>query len=111
MIEFLLSHVDKLAVVEVVVETVRLASVSSWVPCSMTFAVFHHQDPDRRIADRGETVGYDEAGASLHELIKRFLNLQFGTGVDAGGCLIKNQHRRQAEHDAGDAEKLLLSLA
>ena len=55
-------------------------------------------------------MGYDEACASLHELIEGFLNLQLGTGIDAGGCLVENQHGRQAEHDAGDAEKLFLAL-
>ena len=108
-VNFLLSHVDKLAVVEVVVETVLLHKVVVGALLD-DLAVFHDQNPVR-IADRGETMGYDEACASLHELIEGFLTLQLGTGIDAGGCLVENQHGRQAEHDAGDAEKLFLALA
>ena len=33
------------------------------------------------------------------------------TGIDAGCCLIQDQHRRQAEHDSGDTQQLFLSLA
>lgn len=69
LIEFLLSHVDKLAVVEVVVETVLLHKVVVGALLD-DLAVFHDQNPVR-IADRGETMGYDEACASLHELIRR----------------------------------------
>ena len=47
----------------------------------------------------------------LHQLVKRLLNLQFGTGIDAGGRLVEDQHRRQAEHDTGDTKKLFLPLA
>ena len=38
------------------------------------------------------------------------LNLQLGARVDGGRRLVENQHRRQAEHHAGDAQQLLLPL-
>ena len=56
-------------------------------------------------------MGNDETRSALHQLVKRLLNLQFGTGIDAGGRLVEDQHRRQAEHDTGDTKKLFLPLA
>ena len=73
-------------------------------------SVFHDED-QRSVADRGQTVGNDETRSALHQLVKRLLNLQFGTGIDAGGRLVEDQHRRQAEHDTGDTKKLFLPLA
>ena len=68
-------------------------------------SVFHDED-QRSVADRGQTVGNDKTRSALHQLVKRLLNLQFGTGIDAGGRLVEDQHRRQAEHDTGDTKKL-----
>ena len=73
-------------------------------------SVFHDED-QRSVADRGQTVGNDKTRSALHQLVKRLLNLQFGTGIDAGGRLVEDQHRRQAEHDTGDTKKLFLHLA
>ena len=72
-------------------------------------AILHNKD-DIRLADGGKPVGDDEARAPLHHARKGLLNFQFRARVDGGGCLIKNQHRRQAEHHARNAEKLLLPL-
>ena len=47
-------------------------------------SVFHDED-QRSVADRGQTVGNDETRSALHQLVKRLLNLQFSTGIDAGG--------------------------
>ena len=110
MIEFLLSHVDKLAVVEVVVETVLLHKVVVGALLD-DLAVFHDQNPVdalRMVERRWATIKLVRPSI---ELIKGFLNLQLGTGIDAGGGLVQNQHGRQAEHDTGDAEQLFLSLA
>ena len=55
-------------------------------------------------------MGHDEAGAALHHPGEGVLNPQLGAGVDGGGGLVQNQHRRQAQHHAGDAQQLLLAL-
>ena len=73
-------------------------------------AVLHHQD-DVRLADGGQPVGHDEAGAALHHLGEGFLDAHFGAGVDRAGGLVQNQHGGQAEHHPRDAQKLLLALA
>ena len=54
---------------------------------------------------------HDKAGAAFHHVGKGLLDLDLSTGIDAGGCLIQDQHRRQAEHDSGDTQQLFLSLA
>ena len=58
-----------------------------------------------------QAVCYDEAGAPGHQLFKRALDMLLGTGVDRGGGLVQNQHGRQAEHHARDAQELFLPLA
>ena len=55
-------------------------------------------------------MGYDEAGAAFHHFGECVLDLDLGTGIDGGGCLIEDQHGRQAQHDSGDTQKLFLSL-
>ena len=65
-------------------------------------AVFHYQD-DISALDGGESVGYDKAGAAFHHRGKGILDLDLGTGIDGGGCLIEDQHGRQAQHNSGNA--------
>ena len=72
-------------------------------------AVFHYQD-DISALDGGESVGYDKAGAAFHHRGKCILDLDLGTGIDGGGCLIEDQHGRQAQHYSGNASELFLSL-
>ena len=72
-------------------------------------AVAHDED-DICVADGRETVGDDEARAALHQGIECLLNPDLGTGIDRGGRLVENEHRRKREHDARDTEQLLLSL-
>ena len=106
---WLLSHVDELAVVEMVVKTVFFHQIL----VSTLFddpAVFHDEDPVC-IADGRKTMGNDETGTALHELVKGFLDLQLGTGIDAGGRLIQDQHGWHAEHNTRDTEQLFLTLA
>ena len=72
-------------------------------------ALVHHQN-DVGVLDGGEPVGDDKAGAALHQRLKGPLDADFGHRVDRRGRLVENQHRRQAEHNPGDAEQLLLAL-
>ena len=65
-------------------------------------AVFHYQD-DIRTLDGGEAMGYDKAGAAFHHRGKCILDLDLGTGIDGGCCLIEDQHGRQAQHNSGNA--------
>lgn len=43
------------------------------------------------IADRGEAVGDNEAGAALHEAQQRFLDAGFGARVHARGGFIEDK--------------------
>ena len=54
-------------------------------------SVFHYQD-DISALDGGKSVGYDEAGAAFHHGGECVLDLDLGTGIDGGGCLIEDQH-------------------
>ena len=56
-------------------------------------------------------MGDDKARPPFHQFVKRVLNLNLRTCIDAGCRFVQDQHRRQAKHHAGDAEQLLLSLA
>ncbi len=62
------------------------------------------------VANGGEAVGDDEAGALLHEAVHGALDVGFGVGVDGGGSFIENQNRRLGHKGAGDAEELALAL-
>ena len=55
-------------------------------------------------------MGDDKGRSALHEPAERILNLHFGSGVDGRGCLIEYEHRRMRQHDARNAEELLLPL-
>jgi hypothetical protein len=55
-------------------------------------------------------VRHDKAGAPLHHAGKGLLDAHLGAGINGGGGLVQDQHGRQAEHHAGDAEQLLLAL-
>ena len=52
----------------------------------------------------------NEAGSAVHHLRKGVLNLDLSSGINRGCSLVQNKHRRQAEHNAGYAQKLLLTL-
>jgi len=72
-------------------------------------AVFHHQN-DICLADGREAMGDDEARAALHQAVEGLLNFDLRARVDGGRRLVEDEHRRQAEHDARDAQQLLLPL-
>ncbi len=95
-----LSH-RKLAVIKIRIKSILrqqrlMGALLNNVP------VFHHQD-HIRLPDRGKAVRDDKAGPPLHHGRKCFLDADLGPRIDGGGCLIQNQHRRQAQHDPGDA--------
>ena len=63
------------------------------------------------VADGGEPMGDDEHRPPLHQLIHAPLHQSFGTGVDGGGSLVQNQHRRVGDGGPGNSQKLALALA
>ena len=67
-------------------------------------SVFHYQD-DISALDGGKSVGYDEAGATFHHFGKCVLDLDLGTGIDGGGCLIEDQHGSHPERKPFGQEK------
>ena len=69
----------------------------------------HHQN-HIRLLNGGQAVRNNKAGPSVHHFGKCPLDLDFGPGVDRRGRFIQNEHGRQTQHYAGNAQKLLLSL-
>ena len=72
-------------------------------------SVFHDEN-GVRFADGGKTVSNDEARSAFHHGCECVLDLHFRTGIDRGGRFGENEHRWERQHDARDAEKLLLTL-
>ena len=64
-----------------------------------------------RIADGGQAVGDDEAGAAVHQAQQRFLDSGFGARVHAGGGLVQDEDARVGQDGAGDGQQLTLALA
>ena len=62
------------------------------------------------LADGGVAVRDDETRAALHQLREGALYALLGARSMEGRGFVEDQHRRVREHDAGDAEKLLLAL-
>ena len=105
----LLRNLHKLAVIKLLIESAfchKLFMVSLLDDAS----VFHDKNLIC-IADGRKTVCNDKACSPLHHPVKCLLDQHFCSGINTGGCLVKDQHWRQTQHDTGDAEKLLLSLA
>src|SRR4029079_11085453 len=63
------------------------------------------------MADGGEPVGDDEAGAARHEAIEGALDEALGLGIDAGGGLIEDEDGRILQQGAGDGDALLFADA
>ena len=63
------------------------------------------------VLDRGQTVGDDKGGTSLHQRAHAGLHQFLGTGIDGGCSLIQNQRGRIRNRCPGDGEKLPLALA
>lgn len=62
------------------------------------------------IADSGQAVGNDEAGAVFHELDHGILDLLFRTGVNRGGCLVQDQDLGICQNRTGNGHELPLSV-
>ena len=90
----------KLTIIQIRIKS-ALSQQTLMVALFDNVSVFHYQN-DIGALDGGEAVGYYEAGAAFHHFGECVLDLDFGTGVDGGGCLIEDQHGRQAQHDSGD---------
>ena len=60
---------------------------------------------------RGQPVGDDNAGATLHELVKGVLYGLFALGVECAGSLVEDEDGRIFQYRTGDAEALALSTA
>ena len=71
-------------------------------------AAVHHHDAVG-VADRRQAVGDDQGGAPRGEAVERLLDQRLGAGVEGGGGLVQEQHRRVAEHGAGDGDALALA--
>ena len=64
-------------------------------------SVFHDKDLIR-ITDGRETVGNDEAcSACIIRSKASWISISVRVSI-AGGCLVKDQHWWQAQHDTGD---------
>ena len=63
------------------------------------------------VLDRGQAVGDDERGPSLHQSVHARLYQFLGAGIDGGGRLIQDQCRRVRNSGTGNRQKLPLSLA
>src|SRR5579871_213142 len=59
--------------------------------------------------DSGETVGYDEGCAALHEVAQAVLNHGFGLGVEGAGGLVEDEDAWVGQNGAGDGDALALS--
>ena len=71
---------------------------------------FAHDENQVRVADGGQPVGDDEACASLHQVIHRFLDQDFGPCIYGTGRLIEDQDLRIGKDCSCDRQKLLLPL-
>ena len=56
-------------------------------------ALFQHHDAVC-IADGGQAVRDDKAGAAIHQAVHAALHQSLGAGVDGGSSLIEDEHRR-----------------
>ena len=73
-------------------------------------ARLHHED-GVGVADGGEPVGDDEAGAAGAQVGHGVLDEGLGAGVDGRGGLVEDEDRRLGEEGAGDGEELAFAGA
>src|SRR5690606_9687483 len=69
--------------------------------------LIHYQN-QIRLLDGSQTVGDDESGTSLHDLIQRSLDMPFGFGIQCRGGLVENQQGRILEQCARNGQALAL---
>ena len=72
-------------------------------------AVVQHHD-HVAVLHGGQPVGDDEHRAALHQLVHAPLHQQLRAGVDGGGGLVQNHHRRIGHGGPGDGDELPLAL-
>ena len=72
-------------------------------------AVLHHQNQIGAF-NGGQSVRNNKGSAPLHQGQECLLNSHLRSGINRGSRLIQDQHRRIAQHNAGDTKQLLLSL-
>ena len=70
-------------------------------------AVEHHDLVG--VADGRQPVGDRDRRPALGELVQRLLHRALGLGVQRARRLVEHQHRRVAQHRAGDRDALLLA--
>ena len=70
------------------------------------------QDDDAvAVAHGGEAVGDDKRRAALHQRVHASLHEGLSAGVDAAGCLVKDQDWRVGNRGTGDGQQLAFTLA
>ena len=72
-------------------------------------AIFQNEDRVG-VADGGQAVGNDEDCPALHQAVKTALDELFRSGIDGGGRLVEDEHRRFGHGCARNGEQLALTL-
>jgi hypothetical protein len=98
----------KLAAVKLGVESLFLQQL--FVISLLYNMTIPHDEDQIRLLNGGKAMGHNEGGSALHHGIEGLLDPDFRTGINRGGCLIQEQHGRQAEHHPSNAKQLLLTL-
>ena len=65
------------------------------------FSLLHYQNLVCLSYGR-KAVGHNKTGAPLHHPVKGLLDQHFCSGINTGGCLVKDQHRWQIKHNSGN---------
>ena len=72
-------------------------------------SIFHHQDPIC-VTDGGKSMGDDEAGASLHQVVHGFLDQDFGVRIHRTCGFIQDEYFWICKESPGDRHQLHLTL-
>ena len=56
-----------------------------------------------------EAMGDDERRAAVHQAVERLLHQRLALGIERGGRLVEQQHRRILQDGAGDGDALALA--
>ena len=67
------------------------------------------QDNIIGMLDGGQAVGNDQHGADVLHLFQRVLNEKLSLGVDVGGGLVQDHHRRTVDDGPGETQQLPLT--
>jgi len=77
-------------------------------PFDDLFLLEHHDDIG--VLDGGQPVCDDKDRPSMHQGIHALLDYRLCPGIDAAGCLIKDEYRRVGDDCTGYGDQLSLSL-